>query len=127
MSVNRIGEASDQIGKTSSALREIIGFLENNKVFLEKFGDLVRNQDRDVQLLIGYLEGYLTFTQSIDFIADENTREVSRSNEMIEKIEKFYHNLSDISNTLLQLSESLSDDIGTMKSTLQLTDQETMQ
>jgi len=118
MSVSKINEASLQIEETSRSLREIISFLDNNREFLEKFGALVGRQDQDVQMLLGQLEKSLHFVESINQLAENNTREMAHSSTVIEKIERFYMNLTDMSGTLLQLSESLSSDMGSMKKSL---------
>lgn len=117
-SVSQINEASSQMEETSKSLKEIILFLDNNREFLEQFGTLVKKQDRDVQLLLDQLEGSLQFVQSIDKLAENNTREMEQSTGVMQKIERFYLNLTDMSSTLLQLSESLSADMGSMRKTL---------
>jgi len=118
MSVSRINEASEQIEETSTALKEIVSFLENNRSLLEDFGTVIQSQVRDVQLLIDQLENSLDYTHSIDRITDENAREIDNSRMMMEEIEKFYNNLGDMSARLLQLSESLAGDISRMKNVL---------
>lgn len=118
MSVLRISEASDQMHETSMALKEIIGFLENNRKFLENFEVLVRSQDQDVQTLISHFEGFLEFTQSIDTLAEENSMGVTQTRGMIEKIEIFYSELTEMSDNLLSLSGDLAGHIDSLQSTL---------
>ncbi len=118
MSVIRINEASDQMQETSLALKDIIGFLENNRNFLENFEELVRSHDRNVQTLISHFEGFLEFAQSIDLLAEENTEGIAQTHGMIEKIEIFYSELTDMSDNLLGLSEELTGHIDSLQSTL---------
>ena len=120
LSVNRIGEASFQIHETSQALEDIIGFLEKNQSFLAHLEELVLGQDNDVKALLNYLEGSLAFSESVDDLAEKTSRNISDSQEMLQRIENFYLNLKDMSNTLLQLSESLSGNISSLRRTLSM-------
>jgi len=45
-SVERISSASGEIRETSLSLREIIGFMEKNREFLERFSRLVKSEDQ---------------------------------------------------------------------------------
>ena len=117
-SVNRIGLASEQILETALSLKDIIGFLAKNREFLERIGRLVGSQDRDVEMLISHLEGSVNFAQSIDAMAEKNTDELKKSQEMIVKIEEFYSRLTDMSINLQRLSKSLNGHIENMQKSL---------
>ncbi len=119
MSVSRISEASHQMQETSRALREIIEFLESNRRFLEEFEQLVKVQEQEVQMLIEHFEGSLEFMQSIDVMTEESTREITQSHDMIEKIEIFYSELTDMSDNLMSISANLSGQIDGLQEILQ--------
>ena len=119
-SVTRIGDASFQIHETSKALEEIISFLEKNREFLGNLEDLGLRQDNDVKTLIQYLEESLAFSESVEHLTGRSYANVTESQEMMKKIEYFYLNLKDMSTTLLQLSESLSDNIANLRKTMSM-------
>lgn len=117
-SVERIGTASEQIGETAVALREIISFLKKNREFLERFARLVTSEDRDVDMLIEHLEASVSFARSIDELAEKNTAELGKSQEMIVKIEDFYARLKEMSGNLMRLSSSLSGHVTSLQNSL---------
>jgi methyl-accepting chemotaxis protein len=118
LSVSRISDASFQIHETSEALEEIIGFLDKNRTFLGQLEDLVLRQQSDISALLEYLKESLAFSESVDDLAEKNSRNIADSQDMLEKIEFFYINLRDMSQTLLQLSESLDSNITSLRRTL---------
>jgi len=118
MSVNRISEASFQIQETSQALRDIITFLEDNRQFLLVLEKFIKSQDDDVQTLISHFENFLNFTDTIAETTDKAITDINESQDMLRQIEVFYINLSDMSNTLLQLTDKLSSNIESLQKTL---------
>ncbi len=106
-SVERIGSASGEIHETSLSLSAIIGYIEKNKDFLDRFSRMVKSEDQDMEILIDHLEDAVGFAQSIDELAEKNALELKKSQEMILKIEEFYTRLSDMSRELQKLSTGL--------------------
>ncbi len=117
-SVNRISEASNQIQDTTSVLKKIMSFLDDNKNFLIEFEKLISSQDRDVEFLINQMVGILEFTEAISEIILDNSKDIVSTRDTIDSIENFYLNLLDMSNTLVQLSEELGIHIGSLENTL---------
>ena len=117
-SVDRIGMASDQILETALSLKDIIGFLAKNREFLERIGRFVGSQDQDVEMLINHLEGSVDFAKSIDAMAENNTEELKKSQDMIVKIEEFYSRLTVMSINLQRLSKSLNGHIDNLQKSL---------
>ncbi len=117
-SVERINSASNQMVDTSRALNDIIFILESNRAFLEEFVNLVVSQDKDVQVLVNHLEDFIEYTQSIDELAGESTEGVSQSQSMVNSVEIFYSDLSNMSDNLIELSNNLSLHIGALQDTL---------
>ncbi|HPA71174.1 MAG TPA: methyl-accepting chemotaxis protein, partial [Spirochaetota bacterium] len=117
-SVERIGAASEEIGQTALSLREIISFLEKNRAFLERFAQLVKSEDRDVDMLIEHLEGSVSFARSIDELAEKNTGGLEKSQEMLVRIEEFYSRLKEMSDNLTRLSSSLAGHVASLQNSL---------
>jgi methyl-accepting chemotaxis protein len=117
-SVERIGSASEQIQETAVSLRDIIQFMEKNRAFLERFSRLVRSEDQDVETLIVHLEGSVSFAQTIDELAEKNTGELRKSQEMIIRIEEFYSRLKEMSGNLMRLSTSLTGHVKSLQDSL---------
>ncbi len=118
LSVERIGSASTQMNQTSLALKEIIGFVENNRNFLKDFEKIAASQDRDVQTLISHLDWARDFTGYINEIAEQGERELVQSAGMLGKIEEFYSELKRMSDTLASISKNLYENINRMETTL---------
>ncbi|MBN2157946.1 MAG: hypothetical protein JW807_01030 [Spirochaetes bacterium] len=119
LSVNRIRDASVQITETSLNLQEIVDFLDQNRNFLHMLESLILTEDNDVQTLIGHIEGFHTFSNLIDELSEKSMREVGLSQDIIVKIDVFYLNLADMSEKLLQLSESLTNDMDNLQKMIQ--------
>jgi len=117
-SVERIGAASEEIGQTALSLREIISFLEKNRAFLERFAQLVKSEDRDVDMLIEHLEGSVSFARSVDELAEKNTGGLEKSQEMLVRIEEFYSRLKEMSDNLTRLSSSLAGHVASLQNSL---------
>jgi ABC-type transporter Mla subunit MlaD len=115
--VDRINSASDQINGTSLSLQEIIRFLGGISTFLKNLETLIVSHGNDVQSLIRYFEESRKFSQTISVLAEENSREINNSFELISKIEVFYDNLRSMSDNLLGLAESLSRNIDQLQET----------
>lgn len=113
-SVDRISLAAGHVQLTSSLLSEMISFLEQNRSILVSFESICKEQDNDVQKLIGYLESFIGFAEFIGNMSGENISKISETNSTLEKIEYFHNNISDMSNTLLQLSEGLQENINSL-------------
>lgn len=119
LSVNRIREASVQISQTSLNLQEIIDFLDQNRNFLNMLEALILTQDKDVQTLIGHIEGFHTFSNLIDELSEKSMREVGLSQDIIVKIDVFYLNLADMSDKLLKLASSLNNNMENLQKMIQ--------
>lgn len=116
-SVDRINMASEQIQETSQSLQNIIGFLEENRAFLQGLDSLISSQSSDVKTLIDYFGDSMSFSRAINELSESNGKEISKSQEMIHKIEEFYATLKELSDNLLNLSESLSQNIDKLQDT----------
>lgn len=116
-SVERINSASEQINETSRSLQEIINFLNENRIFLQNLENLIVSHSNDVQSLIQYFEESLAFSRNISILAEENSKEINKSFNLISKIEEFYTSLQSMSDNLLGLAESLSQNINQLQET----------
>ncbi len=117
-SVERILSASVQIDEASKALTEIIGFLETNRSFFLKFQQLVASQEKNIHTVIDHLENSLKYTGYITELSEKNSTAMAQSQESIEEIQQFYHNLTNISHSFRQLSEELSGHVENLQKTL---------
>lgn len=118
LSVERIGSASMQMKETSLALKDIIGFVDNNRNFLKDFENIAASQDRDVQTLISHLDWARDFTSYINEIAEQGERELTNSAGMLGKIEEFYSELKRMSDSLASISKNLHANINRLETTL---------
>ncbi len=119
VSVARIKEASKQIQETTQSLKKIIDYLEHNKDFLNTLEMLITTEDKDVQTLIDHIEGFHVFSNLIDELSEKSVNEVSLSQNIVEKINVFYKNLSTMSDRLLSLVNSLDMHTGNLQKTIQ--------
>ena len=118
LSVNRIHDASDRITETSRTLQGIIKFLDQNRNFLDMLEALIMTEDKDVETLIGHIEGFHTFSTLIDELAEKSVNEVGLSQDIIVKIDVFYLNLSDMSDRLMEIANSLTAHMENLKKTI---------
>ncbi|MBN1495165.1 MAG: hypothetical protein JXA07_00250 [Spirochaetes bacterium] len=119
LSVSRIHDASDRIAETSETLKGIIDFLDQNRNFLTMLEALIMTEDKDVETLIGHIEGFHTFSSLIDDLAEKSVNEVGLSQDIIVKIDVFYLNLADMSDRLMDIANSLTDYVENLKKTIQ--------
>jgi len=119
LSVSRIHDASDRIAETSETLKGIIDFLDQNRNFLTMLEALIMTEDKDVETLIGHIEGFHTFSSLIDDLAEKSVNEVGLSQDIIVKIDVFYLNLSDMSDRLMDIANSLTEYVENLKKTIQ--------
>jgi methyl-accepting chemotaxis protein len=117
-SVESINNTSSHMAETSRALHDITEILEKNRAFLEEFVNLVISQDKDVQMLINHLEGFVNYTRSIEALAGQSTEEISQSQKIINNVENFYSELNNMTNNLLALSKDLAVNINKLQDTL---------
>ncbi len=117
-SVERILSAAVQIDEASKALTEIIGFLETNRSFFLKFQQLVASQEKNIHTVIDHLENSLQYTEYITELSEKNSTAMAQSQQSLEEIQQFYHNLTNISHSFRQLSEELSGHVENLQKTL---------
>ncbi len=119
LSVSRIHDASDRITETSRTLQGIIEFLDQNRNFLDMLEALIVTEDRDVETLIGHIEGFHSFSTLIDDLAEKSVNEVGLSQDIIVKIDVFYLNLADMSDRLMEIANSLTSHMENLQKTIQ--------
>ncbi|TAL37011.1 MAG: hypothetical protein EPN93_06170 [Spirochaetes bacterium] len=117
-SVEGISSASEQIDRTSQALRDIIGFLDGNRGFLGTLEGIFTEQGREVEKVIGHIEGSIRFGQSVNELASKNATEMEHSQQMISAIEEFYTKLQDMAQMLQGLSGNLSRNVDSLQEML---------
>lgn len=111
MSVMRIIEASDQIEETSEILDDVIKILIENRSFLDKLTEMIQMLGVSFQDLMEYFNLSVRYTGMIDELTLKNRDEISTYQTLISRIERFYSDLTAMSDELKSTSANVTEGI----------------
>ncbi|HPX90672.1 MAG TPA: methyl-accepting chemotaxis protein, partial [Spirochaetota bacterium] len=109
MSVMRIIEASDQLLETSEFLTEVMNIAEENKVFLDRLADMIKLLSVSFGEIMEYFDLSVQYTELIDQLTIKNMYDIATYQQMINRIEKFFAQLTEMSRELDDISRKVND------------------
>lgn len=118
LSVNRIMEASDQVFETADILKDIIGIMSDNTVFLNMLRSMITDLGQNLQDLMNYFDLSVTYTLMIEDLTRKNSDEIITYQNMIKNIETFYSGLNRMSSKLTEVSSNVNSEISRLEDIL---------
>jgi len=109
MSVMRIVEASDQLTETSEFLAEVIKIAEENRSFLDKLAEMIKLLSVSFGEIMEYFNLSVKYTALIDDLTVKNMYDIATYQQMINRIEIFFSQLTEMSRSIDDISGKVNE------------------
>jgi methyl-accepting chemotaxis protein len=109
MSVMRIVEASDQLTETSEFLTEVIKIAEENRSFLDKLAEMIKLLSVSFGEIMEYFNLSVKYTELIDELTVKNMYDIATYQQMINRIESFFSQLTEMSRSIDDISGKVNE------------------
>jgi methyl-accepting chemotaxis protein len=123
LSVKRIMEASEQVLETATILKDIITFMNDNRAFITSLKEMIGHLGQRLQELLDYFELSVEYVHLIGDLTGKNSEEISTYQTLITNIGKFYSNLNNMSDKLIEISLKVNIEIFKLEDLLKKNDE----